>query len=166
MLASSVSADRRLFRVAAAVIAVAMLVGFARNYYFRIWLGTRPITFMVHVHGLIMTAWAALFLTQVALVARRQVDLHRKLGTLGAILATLIVPLGIYTIARSIDRQVPDADWKATAELFVAFDGLSLLLFGALVGMALSLRRRTEVHKRLMLMAIVSLLPPAYSSSM
>jgi hypothetical protein len=44
----------------------------------------------------------------------------------------------------------------------VAFDGLSLLLFGGLVMTAVWLRQRPQTHKRLMLMAMVALLPPAF----
>ena len=75
--------------VAASAIAVIMVVGFARNYYLRTWLGTRPITFMVDVHGLAMTAWVALFLSLIALVGKRRIDLHRKLGVAGAVLAAV-----------------------------------------------------------------------------
>jgi hypothetical protein len=45
---------------------------------------------------------------------------------------------------------------------FVAFDGLSLLLFGGLEIAALGVRLRPQIHKRLMLMALVCLLSPAF----
>jgi hypothetical protein len=147
--------------VAAIAIAVIMFVGFARNYYLRTWLGTRPISFMVHVHGVVMTAWVALFLAQIALVAKRRVDLHRKLGVAGAVLAGLIVVLGVYTISISIARQAAQATLQHEALLFVAFDGLSLLLFGGFVMAALKHRAYRPTHRRLMLMAFVSLSPPA-----
>jgi hypothetical protein len=139
-----------------------MFAGFAKNYYLRTWIGTRPITAMVHVHGLVMTAWILLFLTQTLLIARRRTDLHRKLGVGGAILAIVVVALGIYTIAGSIARQHLGTSVGSFALTFVAFDGLSLLLFGGLVMTALRLRLRPQIHKRLMLMAVVSLLPPAF----
>jgi len=47
-------------------------------------------------------------------------------------------------------------------ELFVAFDGISLLIFAGLVLAGVLYRRRREIHKRLMLIAMISLLPPAY----
>jgi hypothetical protein len=47
-------------------------------------------------------------------------------------------------------------------ELFVAFDGISLLIFAGLVLVALFYRQRGEIHKRLMLIAMISLMPPAY----
>jgi hypothetical protein len=145
----------------ALAIAVVMFAGFARNYYLRAWLGTRVITVMVHVHGLIMTMWVVLFIVQTLLVARHRVDLHRKLGVFGAVLAAVVFGLGVYTIAGSIERQQPQAGPWLFTELFVAFDGVSLVAFFCLVVTALLYRRQREIHKRLMLIAMISLLPPA-----
>jgi hypothetical protein len=153
---------RRLFLASALAIAAIMFAGFAKNYYLRAWLGTRAITAMVHVHGAVMTAWVALFVTQTLLVARRRTDLHRKLGIIGAFLAIIVVALGVYTIDRSIVRQHLDTGMGAYALTFAAFDGASLLLFGGFVLTALRVRSRPQTHKRLMLMAMISLLPPAF----
>ncbi len=146
----------------ALAIAGVMFFGFARNYYLRAWLATRGITFMVHVHGLVMTAWVVLFVTQTFLIARHRVNLHRKLGIFGAALAAVVLGLGVFTIAHSIERQQPGADSTLFMELFVAFDGISLLGFAGLVLAGVLYRDRREIHKRLMLMAMISLLPPAY----
>ena len=147
---------------AALAIAGVMFVGFARNYYLRAWLGTRVISFIVHAHGLVMTAWVVLFVTQALLIAKHRVDLHRKLGIFGAGLAAVVLTLGVFTIIHSIERQKPDADSTLFMELFVAFDGISLLVFAGLVMAGVLYRRRREIHKRLMLIAMISLLPPAY----
>ena len=143
-------------------VAAVIVAGFARNYYLRAWIGTRPISPMVHVHGFVMTAWVGLFLAQVLLVARQRTDIHRRLGILGACLAVVVLVLGIYTIAASIARQFPHASPALAARLFVDFDGVSLLLFAGLVTTALLHRRDPETHRRLMLVAMISLLPPAF----
>jgi uncharacterized membrane protein YozB (DUF420 family) len=154
--------NRSAYIGAAAAIAVILFAGFARNYYLRAWFGTRAITFMVHIHGLVMSAWVVLFVAQTLLVARHRVDLHRKLGSAGACLAAAVLALGVYTIVGSIGRQEPDAGAALFWELFVAFDGISLLVFACLVAVALLNRRRREIHRRLMLVAMLALLPPAY----
>jgi hypothetical protein len=159
----SIGNRRRLgYILSALIISAIMFAGFAKNFYLRAWIGTRPITSMVHVHGWVMTAWVVLFLTQTLLIAKRRSDLHRKLGIAGAFVAFAIVAFGIYTISNSIFRQHPDANLRLFSLLYVAFDGISLLLFGGLVIAALRVRLRPQVHKRLMLMAMLSLLPPAY----
>jgi len=159
-------ADRKESRVfysgAALAIAAVMFAGFSRNYYLRAWLGTRVITFMVHIHGLVMTAWVVLFVTQTFLIARHRVDFHRTLGIFGAGLAAVVVGLGVFTITHSIERQQRGADSTLFMELFVAFDGISLFVFAGLVLAGILYRRRREIHKRLMLIAMISLLPPAY----
>jgi hypothetical protein len=154
--------NRSIYPGAAIAIAGVMFFGFARNYYLRAWLGTRVISFIVHVHGLVMTAWVVLFVTQTFLIARHRVDLHRKLGILGAGLAAMVLGLGVLTIGHSIERQQPGANSKLFIELFVAFDGISLLVFAGLVFAGVLYRQRREIHKRLMLIAMISLLPPAY----
>jgi len=159
---STTGRGNRTYFLFALTVSAIMLAGFAKNYYLRTWIGSRPITAMVHVHGLVMTAWILLFLTQTLLVAKRRTDLHRKLGVGGAVLAIVVVVLGIYTIAGSILRQHLGTSVGSFALTFVAFDGLSLLLFGGLVVTALRTRGRPQTHKRLMLMAAVTLLPPAF----
>lgn len=156
--------NRRFFGyfLTALIISAIMFVGFAKNFYLRAWLGTRPITGMVHLHGWVMSAWIVLFVTQTLLIAKRRSGLHRKLGLAGAFLAIVVVALGIYTISRAILRQQPDANLELFSLLYVAFDGLSLLLFGGLVFAAIRMRLKHPVHKRLMLLAFVSLLPPAF----
>jgi hypothetical protein len=46
--------------------------------------------------------------------------------------------------------------------MLAAFDGIALLVFSGLVGAAILLRRRGDYHKRLMLLATLSLLGPAF----
>jgi len=48
--------------------------------------GTPPLPWLVHLHGFLMTSWFALFFVQVRLVAAHRVDLHRRLGVVGAAL--------------------------------------------------------------------------------
>ena len=154
--------DRLFFAGASLLLCFVMFAGFARNYYLRVWIGTRPLTLLAHVHGLVMTVWVALFATQTWLIAKRRASWHRALGYWGAGLAVVVVVLGIVTIAAAMARRYPGSDLHTALLLFVAFDGLSVLLFGALVGIAVIKRNRPLVHKRLMLMAILSLLPPAF----
>lgn len=165
MLSTTGSANRRGVRaylVSALILAGIMFAGFAKNYYLRTWIGTRPISVMVHLHGLIMTAWIILFVAQTLLIANRRTDLHRKLGIAGTLLGSIVVALGVYTVAASILRRHPGVGVERFTNLFVAFDGLSLLLFGAFVFMAVRFRLRPQRHKRLMVMAMISLLPPAF----
>ena len=65
--------DRRLFRGVSIAFALLVLVGFGRTYYARSLFGAPVLpSVVVHVHGLLMTAWVALFATQVGLIASRR----------------------------------------------------------------------------------------------
>lgn len=140
--------------VAAALIVFA---GFARTYYLKELFGTRSLPLLLHVHGLVMTLWFVLFLVQVRLVAARRTDLHRRLGILGAFWALLVVVVGTTTIiARDRLHFRPGQSGAGIAFQFSIF-----LVFAALITGALLLRHRSDFHKRLMLLASVSILQPA-----
>ena len=156
------SGDSRIARGLIVLLVAIILVGFAKNFYLREWLGTRPLILTAWVHGLVMTAWLVLFVTQVAMAAKGRMDLHRKLGQWGVWLAIVVVAVGIATIMVRTHLMYPGATRSMSAMVFVAFDGLSLLLFGALVGLAWHYRPRPAIHRRLMTMAVVALLPPAF----
>jgi hypothetical protein len=144
------------------VLLAVFFAGFSKNFYLRAWMGRRPLTALAYAHGFLMTAWLLLFIGQVILVARSRVDLHRRLGAYGMCAAVGVVILGLATIFIAVQRQAPSASLATYAEEFIAFDGLNLLLFGTLVGYAYRIRRIAPSHRRLMLMSLVALLPPAF----
>lgn len=82
--------DRRLFRTAAVAFPLIVLAGFARTYYAGSLFGAPPLpSGLVHIHGLLMTGWVALFITQVVLISSKQIRLHQRLGyasTTGALM--------------------------------------------------------------------------------
>jgi uncharacterized membrane protein YozB (DUF420 family) len=151
----------RLYLLAGLTVAALAFAGFARSYYLRAFFHARYLTPLVHMHGALMSSWVLLFLMQGLLIRRLRADLHRRIGVVGAALATVIVVVGSATVARAIERRFPGASPLRFMRIFVEFDGLSLWVFGALVCAAIISRRRPDVHKRLMLAATVALLPPA-----
>jgi hypothetical protein len=154
--------DPRIARGLITVVITIFLTGFAKNFYLRAWLGTRPLILSAWVHGLVMTAWLVVFAAQVILVARRRLDLHRRLGQWGVWLAIVVVVVGVATILVRSRLMYPAATPWTSVVVFVAFDGLSLLLFGVLVSFAWRNRPRPAIHRRLMTMAMLALLPPAF----
>jgi len=159
---ASEASDPRIARGLITVVIAIFLAGFAKNFYLRAWLGTKPLILTAWVHGLVMTTWLVMFATQVNLVARRRLDLHRRLGLWGAWLAVVVVVVGVATILVRSRLMYPAATPWTSFVVFVAFDGLSLLLFGVLVSLAWRNRPQAAVHRRLMTMALLALLPPAF----
>ena len=154
------SNDRRFFTGMAIAAALTVFIGFAPTYYLRGVFGAAPLTTLVHVHGAVATAWILLFLTQTSLIAARRTDLHRRLGVVGAVLAPLLLVVGYLTAIESARLgHTPPGGPPPLAFLAVPIG--TLLVFAILVGAGLAQRRRSETHKRLMLLATIAILTPA-----
>ncbi len=76
--------DRRLYMAVAIAFPLLILAGFGRTYYAKGLFDVPPLaSLIVHVHGLLMTAWVALFGAQVWLISSRRIRLHQRLGYAG-----------------------------------------------------------------------------------
>lgn len=151
--------DRRLYLLAAIVTPLIVLAGFARTYYLKPLFGTPDLPGrIVHLHGIVMTAWVLLFIVQISLVATRRTRVHQRLGIAGGVLAALVVVVGVLTALYAAARGASPGP-PALAFLIVPLG--DMLIFSVLIGLALYFRRKLQVHKRLMLLAAINLLTPA-----
>jgi hypothetical protein len=139
--------------------AVAVFVGFAPTYFLRPYFQATSLAPILRLHGLVFTAWILLLLTQTSLVAAHRTDLHRRLGFAGAALAGLMVVIGLTAAIVSGRRDVAAGSDEALSFLTTPF--ADMLVFLVLVTAAIRYRRRAETHKRLMLLATVSILDAA-----
>ncbi len=159
--------DRPLYLLAAVVIPLIVLAGFARTYYLKGVFATPPLpSLLVHMHGIVMTAWVVLFIVQVTLVARRRTKLHQQLGIFGAFLAALVFLVGILTALYAASRVLNDPTLvlppSAPPPLqFLVIPLGDMVIFAILIIAALYYRKRLDIHKRLMLLAAINLLVPA-----
>ena len=156
--------QRRFYVGMSVAAAITVLVGFAPTFYLRGYLPMRPdqpsLSQLLIVHGIIGTAWIALFLVQTVLVASHRIQLHKRLGIVGGLVAITLVIVGMMTAVDALRRDVgPFGIDPRTWFLSVPLAGT--LLFGALVAVALVKRRSPETHRRLMLLATITLLNPA-----
>jgi hypothetical protein len=152
------SADRYFFTGMALASALAMYVGFMPSYFHR-GAALPPLSPLYQVHGALFAAWVALLVVQTSLVAGRRIDIHRKLGVAGAALAAVVFIVGVAVSIETLRRNggPPGGDPRK----FFAIPMGDIIVFGALVGAAVLLRPQTETHKRLMLLATISLLTAA-----
>lgn len=153
-----IHSDRLFFTGMAAAMLLLTFVGFAPTYYLRGVLGgvpPMPLTPLVHLHGITFSAWVVLLFAQTGLVAARRTDLHRLLGTAMAGLALALVVVGTVTAieAGRLGSGPPGRDQPK----FLILPLTNMLVFAALCGAALWNRRNAQVHKRLMLMATMTL---------
>ena len=153
--------ERLFYTGMSAAFLLLVFAGFARSYYLKPYFGTPPaLTPLLHLHGLLFSSWLVLLLAQTALVAAKRTPLHRRLGWLGAGLAVLMVLVGTYTgVVRAKVVDLPPGTPSPLAFLTIPLG--DMLVFALLVGAAFHYRRRTDVHKRLMLLATLALIPAA-----
>jgi hypothetical protein len=153
--------DRPLFVVAAIGFAAIVLVGFAPSYYLR-GLVVAPLTSLwVHAHALLMTAWVALFACQVWFVRSGNLARHRRMGIAGIVLATLICVVGFFTALGLGRHGSPSIPGAIPPLAFMIVPMADLSIFAGFVAAAVAFRRRPAIHKRLMLLSSLALLPPA-----
>lgn len=144
----------------AGISAVLVLGGFARTFYLRPLFVHLPLPSLAIVHGVVMSLWVALFITQVSLIARGNVHWHRRVGTVGMLLAVLVLGLAV-AMAISAMRAGHTPVPQVTPQQFLAVPLFNIAAFAGLAGTGLALRKRREVHRRLMLLSMLCLLPPA-----
>ena len=145
--------------IAAACIAVAV-VGFAPSYWIPLARGTLDVSPIIHIHAFFFYGWTVLFLAQTWLAATGRIGRHREMGVAGVALATGMCFVGMATAIGSI-RRMDAAGLGDAARAFSIVSVSGIALFAVLILLALLNVRKPETHKRLMLVATVSLLQAA-----
>ncbi len=151
-------ADRALYRWAPLGAVAIVFAGFAKTFYLKQAFGAPPLSTLLILHGVLMTTWFVLFIVQTRLVAAGRTDLHRRLGAAGALLALAILIVGP-TVAITVAKLGHTPGPPPLVFLVVPLG--DMVVFALLVGSALFFRRRSDVHKRLMLLSFVGLLTAA-----
>jgi hypothetical protein len=147
------------FGMAIAFLAVA-LIGFSTTFFIPLWRGSFHAPLLVHAHGAILFAWLLLFITQAWLIRGREVRLHRRLGWGGALVAAGVVVSGAAIGLFAARRDLAGGGDFVLGQLVNTF--VEMLLFGGFVTAAILNRRDRERHKRLLLLATISVIGPAW----
>jgi hypothetical protein len=137
-----------------AVFAFGMLVAFWPTYFSR--LGNQQ-TYHPHAHGIAMTLWVGLIVTQAALIHTRRRNLHEKIGLFSYVLVPAIV---VATVTFVHFRVRGARDLNAIALHFLALVLIGLLVFVILWALALYHRPRPATHARYMIATIFPLFTP------
>lgn len=158
--------DRTFYSGVALAMALLVFVGFGPTFYLRPIFGAPvsvtglvTMTPLAMTHGVVFTAWVLLFVVQTMLVASRRVAVHRRLGIAGVVLAALMVAVGLATAFAAAARG--SAPPGIAPLVFLVIPVFDIVLFAGFVLAAVVRRREKEAHKRLMLLAYVSIIPAA-----
>lgn len=149
--------DRIFFTGMALASALTVFIGFSPSYFMR---GAElpPLRPLYLVHGALFTSWMLLLAVQTSLIAGRRTDIHRRLGVFVAVVAALVFIVGVTVSVETLQRNggpIPDP------RVFLSIPLGDIVVFGALALAAILLRADSETHKRLMLLATISLLTAA-----
>ena len=162
-LHSATRYDRVFYGGMGLLLAAIAVAGFAQTFYLRSWFGAPPtvsgateLTRLAQIHGAVFTAWMVLFIAQTSLIASRRVAVHRRLGVAGVVLAAAMIMVGAMTAIAAARRGAapPGADSLS----FLAVTLFDLVVFAIFVAAAVLRRRDKETHKRLMLLAYISII--------
>jgi hypothetical protein len=157
--AAAAPAQYFYFNMALACMAVA-LIGFAPTYWLPLARGSFSASPVVHFHGLLFFAWTIYFAFQTWLAASGQTARHRALGMIGVSLATAMTIFG-FLVSVTVMKESASIGQKDQGIAFSIVPLSGIAFFAIVVMLAIAANRRPEVHKRLMLLAGISLLDAA-----
>jgi hypothetical protein len=124
----------------------AVVVGFFTTYIRPSFNGGFTAPLIVHIHGAFAFGW---------------VGLHKRLGYVGLFIALGIVatmlPTGLFQVTRDLSKGLGD-----TAVSQIVGIVTTALMFAILVGAGFVFRKKPKIHKRLLLLATIVLLWPAW----
>lgn len=142
------------------ICAAVGVAGFTPSYWFPLLTGASTVPAILHVHAAVFYGWLGLFVLQAHLVDSGRVARHRELGVAGVSLATAMVFVGFAAAVHSM-RIGESQGFGDQVRGFSVIPITGILFFAGLVAVALLNVRRPDVHRRLMLIATVSILNAA-----
>jgi uncharacterized membrane protein len=137
------------------------LIGFSTTLFLPLARGTFVAPPVIYVHGALVFSWLIFFIAQASLIRVRNVSVHRRLGWLGAALAVAVVSSGVAVSLHVMRRELAAGGGDDVLRAFLG-NLIAILTFGSLVAAAVVLRRDSESHKRLLLLAAIWVIGPAW----
>jgi hypothetical protein len=158
----------RFHRHISIVMILLVVLGFGPSFYWRGALDNPPqqlASGWVVLHALANSLWMLLVLVQTALVGAGRGELHRRLGKAGAALAVIVTLLGL-RVAFDVIRRDPALLMHADSVLlrfFVSASLVGIVVFAGLVIAALCNVRRSDHHRRYMVLATVVVITASFA---
>jgi hypothetical protein len=159
--------DRTAFAVWLGVIWAGMIAGFGLDFpaYLH---QSPPAPLILHVHAAVFAVWMLIVTAQVTLVMKDRVRWHMTMGWFAVGWACLMAVVGPWAVmswmALNVDKLLhPPLRPPHLPAHFLAVNLVDLVGFLVLLGWGLTLRKNPAAHKRLMILATVSLADPGFA---
>ncbi len=144
----------------ASIFLVIAFGGFTPTYWAKLAAGSFHGAPILHIHGALFFLWTLFFFVQTTLVALGRTPDHRAWGLAGISLATLMACSVVLAAINSI-KFAATIGMADEARRFAIVSLGSVVLFALLFGAAIACVKRPEIHKRLMLVAMIPLMHAA-----
>ena len=155
--AGSVAVTRRFYFFMSLTCFAVALLGFMPTYFVPLATGQFRAPAVQHIHGLLFFGWTVLFCVQTWLVSSGGTLAHRNWGMLGIALASAMVLMTLVVTVQGMN--IYDAAGMGPAKRAFSWVQISgIAFFGGVFALAIMEVKRGEIHKRLMMLATISLL--------
>lgn len=154
-------AEHRFHVVMACVFLLIGMAGFARSYWLKLPGGQFAGVPILHVHGLLMTAWLGFYLAQTLLAASGRMSRHRAWGLAGIALFCLLICSTLALTFRSIHVALARSGGQEASLQMPTATLISIALATAFFAAAIACTGRPATHKRLMVLLMAVLLQAA-----
>jgi hypothetical protein len=114
----------------------------------------------IRVHAFVFTTWMLLLTAQVLLVLRNRVAWHRRMGWVAAGWACLMAIMGPWAAMASQTTRMHSPGFYPQ---FLSVNLVDIGGFLVLLAWGIALRRNPAAHKRIMILATVSLADPGFN---
>ena len=114
---------------------------------------------IVHLHGLLSVSWMLLLLAQTSLICSGKLALHRSLGTWGIAHAAVVLTIGLFMQLIASRAGMDAGRDPGTDGLYLGL--LAFIGFALMFPLAIrNATRRPQVHRSMILLAMLPVLPP------
>ena len=138
----------------------AAAAGFSTTYFIPLATGRLAVPTIAHVHGLLFFSWVSLLVAQALLVRTNRTGLHRRIGWVAPPLAVAMAASGVGVGLHAVGRDLAVIGEASYSQLIGVLTSMTFLL--AYVGIAIAMRKRPDWHKRMILLATIAILWPAW----
>ena len=150
----------RVYLPIAVLATVMAFIGFWPSYFGLLLKGTVHEPLLIHVHGALHVGWLALFAAQIVLAATGRVAQHVKIGNWVVGYAIVVIVVGLMVAFETAGADVAAGEVARGQRRLFGFLR-EVVFFAAFIAAGWAYRRKPQIHKRLMVVAMTIVLVPA-----
>lgn len=151
----------RYFLAASVMALIFVLIGFLKTFIIPKINGTFEGPPVIYFHGGLLFSWSVFFVSQAVMIRRKKLKYHRLFGFASVILvvgvAISTMAAGVYVMRRDLAAGLGEVAISSLVGTFT-----TPIIFMAFVAAGIYYRRKPEIHKRLMLLAMIAIMWPAF----